>query len=450
MIKPLAALIIETHTSPGRMRPTIEKYVDQLARESYGAGVVVIRKQVNGADLQEWSTADNSRRLVLSVIDTVAIVGNDESIVMTCLDVHARKRKSLAEDNQFQVTRQNLSDTRAAVFAYVPKAGVKLVIQGWALARAGNSSEAAAIAPLISNTFGNLIDGFAWTSRFDDAGAEDRWLVTLAQGVTQQASSFLSSEPLNSFDTSFVPRHAISVTGLNLKDARNFWWQLNAVVSSHSDVVGAIASRPLLQALLEPYGIRDADGFFAAIGPRLQIVRLDQGAPAVLIAETSDQQSLRKIAESRLGVRPKVEQVGPVEMLVSAADNWSVAFVDKYFLSGPADKVRRCLEAKASGESIRTVSGFDRAQSSVDMSLSIFSLSFVDEHASAISLVELFSKQERSAFATNAAAIQKGAAELRYSAGVITIKNGSVEWTARSSFGLVGSLLTTFAPEKTR
>src|SRR5262245_18613938 len=63
-IKPLAALVIETHTAQNRMRSTIEMYVDRLARESYGNEMVVMRKQVNGADLQEWSTADNSRRLV--------------------------------------------------------------------------------------------------------------------------------------------------------------------------------------------------------------------------------------------------------------------------------------------------------------------------------------------------------------------------------------------------
>jgi hypothetical protein len=36
-IKPLAALIIETHTSQSRIQSTIEKYVDQLARETYGS-----------------------------------------------------------------------------------------------------------------------------------------------------------------------------------------------------------------------------------------------------------------------------------------------------------------------------------------------------------------------------------------------------------------------------
>jgi hypothetical protein len=449
-IKPVAALIIETHTSQNRMRPTIEKYVDQLARESYGAEVVVIRKQIGGADLQVWSTPDNSRRLVLSVSNTVAIVGNDESIVISCLDVHARRHKSLSEENQFQVARQNLVDSRSAVFAYVPKAGVKLVIQAWVLSRAGNASEGTSLAPLISNTFGNLIDGLVWTSRFDDTGAEDRCQVSLAQGVTQQASNVISNGPLNSIDTSFVPPDAVSVTTYNLRDARSFWTQLNAVISSHSDVVGAIASRPLLQGLLEPYGIRNAEGFFAAIGPRLQIIRLDQGAPAVLVAETSDQQSLKKIAADRLGVNPKLEQVGQAEMLVSTSDNWGVAFLDKYFLSGPSDEVRRCLDAKARSESIMNLTAFNRAQSDVDISLPIFSLSFADDRASAISFVELFSKQERSAFSTNGAVIQKGAASLKYSASVTTIKNDSVEWTGRSSFGAVGSLLTTFAPEKSR
>ena len=448
-IKPLAALVIETHTAQSRMRPTIEKYVGQLARDSYGSNVVIIRKQVNGADLQEWSTPDSSRRLVLSVIDTVAIVGNDESIVMSCLDVHAQKHKSLADDNQFQGAQQNLRETGSAVFAYIPKSGVKLVIQAWALARAGNSSEAASIAPLISNTFGNLIDGLAWTSRFDDTGAEDRCVVSLAQGVTEQASSVASNKPLNSIDTSLVPPQAISVTTYNFDDPKGFWTQLNAVVSSHADVVGAIASRPLLQGLLAPYGIRDADGFFAAIGPRLQIVRMDQGAPAVLLAESFDQQALKKIAAERLGANPRVDQAGQAEMLVSTSDNWSVAFVDKYFLSGPADEVRRCLEAKATSKSIRTVDGFTRARSAVDMSFPIFSLSFADDRAAAISFVEVFSKQERSAFSTNADVIQKGASSLKYSASVTTIKNGSVEWRARSSFGLLGSLLTTFAPEKT-
>jgi len=449
-IKPLAALVIETHTSQSRMRSTIERYVDQLARDSYGDQVVRIQKQANGAEFQEWSTADNSRRLVLSIVDTVAIVGNDESIVLACLDVHAQKHKSIAEDDQFQSARGNMSDVASSVFAYVPKAGVKLLIQAWTLSRAGNSSDAASAAPLITNTFGNLINGFSWTSRFDEAGAEDHCHVSLASDVGQQFNTLTSAEPLSSLDYSLVPADAVSVTSYQLKDSKNFWSQLNSVVSSHSDVLGAIASRPLLHGLLEPYGIRDADGFFAAVGPRIQIIRLDRSAPAVLVAEVSDPQALRKIATEKLEANPKTEQLAQAEILVSTTDSWSVAFVDHFFLSGPADSVRRCLEAKARGDSISKVAMFQLAQSAIDTSLPIFSVTLADDQTSAISVVELFSKQERSAFSTNPAAIQQGAASLKYSASVTSVKNNSVEWTSRSSFGLVGSLLIMFAPEKTR
>ena len=34
-IKPLAALVIETHTSPGRMKAVVEKHVGQFAQRSF-------------------------------------------------------------------------------------------------------------------------------------------------------------------------------------------------------------------------------------------------------------------------------------------------------------------------------------------------------------------------------------------------------------------------------
>jgi hypothetical protein len=78
------------------------------------------------------------------------------------------------------------------------------------------------------------------------------------------------------------------------------------------------------------------------------------------------------------------------------------------------------------------------------------SLTFSHDGPAAISFVELFSSQERSAFSTNAAAIQHAAEALPYSVNVTMLKDDAMEWSSRSSFGLLGSLFTTFAPEKAR
>ena len=448
-IKPLAALVIETHTSQGRMRPAIEKRVEQFARSAYGEAILT-RKQIDGVDIAEWKSADNTRRLLLAIVDTVAIVGNDESVVLSCVDVRRGKRASLAANQQLQIMRSQLGAAQSPLFAFVPKTGVKAIIQAWAFARADNGAEAGSIVPIISNAFGNLIDGFAFTSRFDQSGAEDRCRVALATGVTQQLSDDVSPEPLRGkVELPLVPSEATSVTSYRMRNPASFWRKLSTVISSRSDVLTAIASRPLLRGLLEPYGIVEPDIFFSAIGPSVQIVRLDSNRPAVLIASTFDKQSLRKIAEQRLGRAPKIEKVDDAEIMVGA-DGWSFAFDGEYFLSGPVEAVRRCLDAKARGKAIETQSSFRRSQASLDLTLPIVTLTFSQEVSSTISFVELFSSQERSAFSNNATAIRQAAESLPYSVSVVMIKDDGLEWSSRSSFGLVGSLFTTFAPETSR
>lgn len=448
-IKPLAALIIETHTSQRRMQPVVEKQVEQFARRSFGEPTVT-RKQIDGVDMVEWKSPDNTRRLILGLVDTVAIVGNDESVVLNCANVRRGRSPSLANNPQVQLMKQQLGAAEAPLFAFVPKTGVKTVIQAWALARAGNVADAASIAPIVSNAFGNLIDAFAWTARFDQSGAEDRCRVALAQGISEQLADDLTPEPLrDKVDYSFVPADANSVTSYQLRHPANFWRELNTVVSSRSDVLTAIASRPLLKGLLEPYGIKDPDNFFSAIGPRLQIVRLDHTTPSVLIASTFDKVVLRKVVGLRLGPNPKSETIHDAEVL-TGPDNWSFAFAGDNFLSGPADAVRKCLDAKARQESIAARSSFDRARAALDVSLPVFTLTFGQETGAAISFVEIFAPHGRSAFSTNAAAIQQGAESLRFSVSVAIMKEGAAEWSSRSSFGLLGALVTTFAPDSAR
>jgi hypothetical protein len=449
-IKPAAALIIETHTHQRRMRPVLEKQVERIAQRFYGQPTFA-RKLIADADLAEWSSPDNSRHLILAFVDTAAIVGNDESLVVQCVDVRHGRRPSILNNPQLAQSRAQVSATNAQLFGFIPKAGVKPAVQAWALSRAGNSADAAVGVQLISSTFGNMIDAFAWTSRFDNGTAEDRCFVLLADGVAEKIRSSISPDrrfPDNNFQ--FVPAAAASVTSYQFHNADSFWRDLNTVMSSHSDVLGAITSRPLLRTLLEPYGILDADSFFPAAGPRIQIIRVDDNAPAVLVAEAFDRVSLRKLAEQRLGAKPKSESIGDAELMVSATDNWAVGFEGNYFLTGPADAVRRCLIAETQSQSITSSETFHRAQSAVDSTLPIICLSFTSDRQTAISFVEVFSRQERSAFSANAEEVQRASQGLPYAVSATLMKGNGLEWSSRSSFGLLGPLFTTFRPERSR
>src|SRR5258708_5861122 len=62
-IKPLATLVIETHTTQRRMRPTLERHIEDLARRVYGQ-LFLSRKQGDGLGLSECSSADGARPIV--------------------------------------------------------------------------------------------------------------------------------------------------------------------------------------------------------------------------------------------------------------------------------------------------------------------------------------------------------------------------------------------------
>jgi hypothetical protein len=446
-IKPLATLVIETHTTQRRMRPTVEQHIEDLASRVYGQPVFS-RKQAAGVELSQWSSADGSRRIVAAFAGTVAIIGNDEASVLHCLEARQGKRAALANEKQFNDLRQKVDAARANVFGFVSKPGVKSLLQAFALYRAGSSPEAVTVSRIFSETVGNLVDGLGWSSRFVDAMVEEHSSITLSPGVADRLrGSFVPEDRLAPGDLPFVPSDAHSVSLYHFRDVEGVWRDLNSIVASHADLIGAIATRPMLRGLLKPYGIDDADTFVHAVGTRLQTIRSEETVPSVLVTEALDRQGLRKVALQRLGAKPKTESVGEFELLLSSSDNWAVSFADNHFLSGPAEAVRRSLQAKIQSNSLTSTDAFRKSQSLVDVSLPISVLTFSNDQHAAISFVEIFSEHERSVFSSSAPAIDEASRSLPYAVSVVILKDAGLEWTSRSSFGLVGSLLVTLTPE---
>lgn len=448
-IKPLTTLIIETHTTQGRMRSTLEGHVEDFAR-AHGQSSLV-RKQIDGVDLAEWASSDGARHITLAFVGTVVIIGNDEASVLRCVETRWGKRASLMGNQQLEHARAQVDAAGAPLFGFVSKAGVKPILQAWALYLFGSNQNATTIAPIFGSIFSNLIEGFAWVSRFTEGRAEDRCFLELSEGVADKLrGSAVPEDRAPSNEITFVPPDAYSVSIYHFRDVDRFWRDVNATVSSHADVVGAIAARPLLRSLFPPYGITDPDTFVSAVGNRMATIRLEENAPPVLVAGAFDRPSLRKLAQQRLGATAKTETVGDAELMLSSSDNFAASFAEDHFLTGTADAVRRCLQARAQSQSLASVDAYRRSQRIIDSSLPIIALTFTDDRHPAISFVELFSSSERSAFSTNAPSIDQASRSLPYSVSVTMLKENGFEWTSRSAFGVFGSLVIRFAPENAR
>jgi hypothetical protein len=445
-IKPLTTFIIDTHTSQRRMRVPVERHLEELARRLY-RNPLFVRKQIQSADLQEWQSSDGAHAIVFTFVDTAVIVSNDETSVLRSIDARAGRRASLTGTAALATARLNLDAANAPLFGYVAQSGVKSLLQAFALYRSGPSPDAVTASRIFSDTIGGLIKSLGWTSRFVDGGVEDRSTIALTDGVADKLrSSMLPDRAPDITKLPFVPREVHSLSLYQFRDASNFWADLNATVSSHTDLIGAVAARPMLRALVKPYGIDDADSFARGVGPRIQTVRLEKDSPAVLIAEVFDRPALRKAIAQRFGQSPKTEIIGEAELLLSPKDNWTAAFIENSFLIGPGDLVRKCLQFGGSSDSISSNDRFRKSQQMVDVSLPLISITFTDDQQPAISFVEAFSNHDRPAFATNAAAIEAATSSLPFAASASLLKGQSLEWTSRSSFGVVGSLATELIP----
>jgi hypothetical protein len=444
VIKPLLTLIIETHTSQRRMRGAIENHLEQMARDDFG-NPTLIRKQTAGIELEEWQSEDGARKIVVAFVETTVIVANDEASVLRAIEAGTGKRPSLKNQTELDQLRRGTDSPKPALFGFVTQAGVKSLIQAYALKTEGGSgvsSDSITKARLLADIFGGIVKHLAWTARFTESAVEDRFLVGLAPGVTDRLRA--SMPPDRAPDLAqlpFVPPDVHSVSLYAFHDSAAVWSDLSAVIASHADIVGAIAARPVMKGLLSSYGIGDAEMFTRGIGTHLQTLRAEEGNPAVLIADVFDRSTIEKAIAPRFGTNPRKEKFEDADLLV-AADNWTAAFYQNNFLIGPGDPVRRCLQARTKGESVSSTQSFRQAQRFVDVSQPLTVLTFTKDSRAAVSFVDAFSHQSRSAFSTNAAAIAQASQSLPLAMSAVVIKEGRLEWTSRSSFGIGGAIAT--------
>ena len=447
-IKPLTTFIIETHTSQWRMRNTVERRIEEFARRIY-QNPVIVRKTIDNVELSEWIAADDAHRIVTAFFDSAVIIGNNEASVLRLVKTRSGYH-SLRVSEEFGDARLRTGATDASLFGFVSQAGIKSLLQAFALSRSGSSPDALTGARIFADVFGGVMKNAGWSARFRDAMVEDRFSLGLADGMANKLRvNFTPDRGPELTNLPFVPTPVHSVSLYQFHDTAGFWSDLNAAISSRTDLIGSIASRPLLRSLFKPYGIDDADGFSHAIGTRLQTIRFEEGGPSVLVAEAFDRPALRRLIQPRLGKKPVSEQIGNFELLTSA-DNWAAAFAENSLLIGPADLVRRCLMSAMEGQSISTSESFRKSRNAIDVSLPMVALTFTNDQRAAISFVESFANQQRSAFAVTGAGIDQATRALPMAVSISILKDNNLEWNARSSFGIGGYFAAQLLPENKR
>lgn len=449
---PRAALVAETHTSEWRVKAAVEKLLGDFARRSFGAATVE-RKEVDGVQFVTWTAeADERRKIVAAVFESVAVVGNDEGVVRACLDVRRGARQSLAANGQLKEMRARLRSDGALAFGFAPQGSAAKVVEVLAPAFVGSVAEnthiQSLLATLLPQLTNRVVGSAGWISRVEKGVVEDDYFLSLPGDIPKRLQAPLSAAAGQTAGASaLLPPDVYQFSSYEFQNPEAAWRGLNAALSSQVDVAMAMGITQALDGMLKTYGVEHPLDFLRACGTELATARLDdESGDKILVASVRDRDALLTQVRAHLGRAARTEHVGDADIIISEdTERGAASFVGDYLLMGSEDDVRRCLAAHAGGRTLQNSAAFKgAAQNFFDEPP--FALTLTDERDSTRSTLSYLARGGDKS-AGNQAALEEALARRGYSVSQTRLADGGFEKRTRSPFGLFGEIVTRFAPQ---
>lgn len=447
---PRAAIVAETHTSEWRVRAAVEKLAGDFARRSFGAASVE-RKEVDGVQFVTWvSQSDARRKVVTAVSESVAVMGNDEAAVRTCLDVRRGTRPSLAANEQLKEMRVRLGAEGALAFGFAPQGSAAKVVEIFAPAFVGGVSSESKLQSLLATVLPQLtsqtLGSVGWSARAAGGGIEDRYFLALPGDMARRLQAPLApAAPRDQELAALLPAETYQLTRYNLRSPEEAWRGLGAALSSQVDVSRATFITLALEALVKPYGVENPREFLRACGTELATAKLEpESAGKLLIASVRDREALAGEVRAKLGRGARTERDGDAELLIPTdPDEGAAAFVGEYLLMGSEADVRRCLEARRQGRTLRDAASLKAtAQNFSDEQP--FARTLTDEREATKTVLDYLARRGVRHDAPRQGALEEALARRGYSASETRLADGGFEKRTRSAFGLLGEAVRRF------
>ena len=448
---PRAALVAETHTSEWRVRAAVEKLAGDFARRSFGAASVE-RKEIDGVQFVTWtSQSDARKKIVTAVYESEALMGNDEGVVRACLDARRGTRPSLAANEQLKEMRARLGGEGALAFGFAPQGSAAKVVEVFAPAFVGGVSSESKLQSLLATVLPQLtsqtLGSAGWSARAAGGGIEDRYFLALPGDMSRRLQAPLAPAAASGEGiAALLPPETYQLTRYDLQSPEDAWRGLGAALSVQVDVSRATFITLALEALVKPYGVEHPREFLRACGTELATVKLGaESEGKLLIASVRDREALVGEVRARLGRNARTEHVGDAELFISTdPDEGVAAFVGEYLLMGSEADVRRCLDARTQGRTLRDSAALKSASQNFS-DQQPFARTLTDEREATSSVIAYFARRGARP-APNQTALEEALAHRGYSASETRIAEGGFEKRTRSAFGLFGEVVKRFSP----
>ncbi|MBK8466336.1 MAG: hypothetical protein IPL32_10940 [Chloracidobacterium sp.] len=354
-VQPRFVAIADTHAFNFQAVGFAEQKLGSFVAKLYDSEPALEKSEKNGGKYFTW-TATDKRKAYALVIDSLIYFGNDKSAIEKCLAVKRGETDSIIKTGKIKP-----ADQQTLASGYVSPDGIAQIANIIGLKFASETSEdsevQSAIAGILPKLLRNSITEISWTATKQEQGigVVDRYIVSMPPDIAGLLNETIASKStVDIFNSGliFVPDVAESVTIYNLENARVAWRSLLLTAQKQVDPIGQKIISEFSGVFLEPYGIKDPEGFLDSITGTVTSVRF-RGADEnrVLIAAVNPFQDhlLSTIQDHLLStINPNQKTTDPsgTDIFLSADDNLAAVFLDNKIMIGDHESVFTCLAEK--------------------------------------------------------------------------------------------------------
>ncbi|MCM3904793.1 MAG: hypothetical protein ND866_24110 [Pyrinomonadaceae bacterium] len=446
-IRPEAAILIETHTSESRIRPTVEEALRRFAEKSYRQPILR-RAEVAGSEFLIWNAPTSERQIVATIDGTLVIIGNSERAVKMCLEVRRGQRPSLKSNPEMQEMRRRLATADALAFGFISSSNAARLFSLGAPLLFGRAPGDVRFDRIIGTSASRVLAAVGWSSRMSSGGIEDHYLFSLQSTLVSRLQQNFrpTNAPIQVLDLLPADIHSVSV--YRFENPVTTWQTIETALSSQLDTLSAMVVSSLLKSALTPYGIEDPDRFLTLVGPELSTVRLTRDTEhATLIAQVRDEPSLRQLLLGPGGKSLKRHSVGEAELMEIPGKPIGMSFLKGRVLIGPPEDLQLYLEAATGNQA--TPDRIKKLEHFLGRSTSANVVTYTRDTDQVMKFVRAIARAGGGTTADREATeLSLKIAQLPYSATETTLGDQGLERITRSPFGQFATLVPLLFPER--
>ncbi len=364
-VQPRFVAVAETHAWNYQANAFAEQKLGSFVREIYDSEPTLEKSDKNGGKYFKW-TATDGRKAYALVIESLIYFGNDETAIDKCLAVKRGESDSIIKTGKIPT-----ASLETLASGYISTDGIAQIANIIGLKYAseiGEDSEVqSAIAGILPTLLRNSLSSISWTSTNTGQRVEDKYLISMPPDVANIFNETMVSQGENfvAKDFAMVPPDASSATLYNFKDPLVAWRSVLLVAANQTDPSTGKIIAEFSRFFLEPYGVRDPEGFIEQLDHRITTIKFDDDGEKVVVISRlpfviveTNQKKERRFENLPATIEPDVPAPVQGNFRVFVSGNSALkAAINEEIILGDSDSVSKCMTLTDGGKGFSDIAG---------------------------------------------------------------------------------------------